>query len=104
MKTRMIIMLIVVGLILGGVFGFGIFKGMMIKKYMSSMSAPPQTVSTTVASYQDWKPQLEAVGSLRAAKGVDISNELEGSVADIHFDSGDDVKEGTLLLKQRAED
>jgi len=104
MKKRMIIMLIIVGLILGGVFGFEIFKGMMIKKYMSSMSAPPQTVSTTVAGYQDWKPKLEAVGSLRAVKGVDISNELEGTIAEIHFDSGSDVKEGALLLKQRADD
>src|SRR6202034_1441439 len=28
----------------------------------------------------------------------------EGSVAEIHFDSGGDVKEGALLLKQRADD
>ena len=104
MKKRMIIMLIIVGLIMGGVFGFKIFTGMMIKKYMSSMGAPPQTVSTTVAGNQDWKLQLEAVGSLRAVKGVDIANELEGAVAEIHFDSGDDVKEGTLLIKQRADD
>jgi membrane fusion protein (multidrug efflux system) len=97
-------MLVIVGLILGGVFGFQIFKGMMIKKYMSSMSAPVQTVSTRAAGYQDWKPQLESVGSLRAVKGVDIANEQEGAVAEIHFDSGDDVKEGKLLLKQRADD
>jgi membrane fusion protein (multidrug efflux system) len=104
MKKRMVIMLIVVGVIFGGVFGFEIFKGMMIKKYMTSAAAPAQTVSTLKAAYADWKPQLSAVGSLRAVRGVDIANELDGAVAEIHFDSGQDVAEGTLLLKQRDDD
>ncbi|MDE3061016.1 MAG: efflux RND transporter periplasmic adaptor subunit [Pseudomonadota bacterium] len=104
MSKRMLIMLIIVGVIFGGVFGFETFRGMMIKKYMTSMGAPPQTVSTAVAGYEEWQPRLEAVGSLRAVRGVDISNELAGIVQEIRFDSGGDVKEGTLLLKLRADD
>ncbi len=104
MKKRMIIMLIAVGLLLGGVFGWHAFVGQMIKTHMAGMGNQPQTISTTVAGYQDWRQQLQAVGSLRAAKGVDISSEMEGVVAEIHFDSGADVKEGTLLVKLRADD
>lgn len=62
------------------------------------------TVSATKATLEDWQPQLDAVGSLRAVKGVDISNELAGMVDQIRFNSGDDVKEGDLLITLRSED
>ena len=44
MKKRMVIMLIAVAVVFGGIFGFQAFKAMMIKKFMSSMAQPPQTV------------------------------------------------------------
>lgn len=103
-KSRMVLMLIIVGIILGGVFGFQAVRGMMIKKYMASMSAPPQTVSTIQATYEQWTDQLETVGSLRAAKGTDITVEVAGIVDTINFTSGDNVKEGTELLKLRMAD
>ena len=46
MKKRMTIMLIVVGLLIGGVVGFNIFKGVMIQRFMASSPVPPATVST----------------------------------------------------------
>jgi membrane fusion protein (multidrug efflux system) len=104
MIKRMVIMLIAVALVLGGVFGFQIFKAAMIKKFMSAMSAPPQTVSTTRAGYEDWQPQIEAVGSLRAEKGADLAIEVSGVVDSIMFNSGDDVEAGKELLKLRADD
>ena len=104
MTKRMIIMLVLVGIVLGGVFGWGIVKGIMIKKYMASMSAPVQTVSTIVATPRQWQPQLEAVGSVRAVKGADISSELPGIIEAIYVDSSSNVKEGTLLIKLRVAD
>ena len=47
MIKRMLIMLIVTGLLLGGIFGFINYKGRMIKQFMTSQGEPPQTVSTT---------------------------------------------------------
>src|SRR5665811_1545680 len=99
MIKRMIIMLFVVAIIFGGFFGFKTFQGMMIKKYMSSMGAPPQTVSTIKAGSQEWQAQFEGVGSLRAARGVDLSSEVSGIVETINFNSGDDIKQGTLLVQ-----
>ena len=104
MTKRMIIMLIAVGLVFGGVFGFQIFKNAMIKKFMSAMPQPPQTVSTVTAAVQEWQPQIEAVGSLRAVNGADLAFEVSGIVKELHFKSGDDVAAGDILLTLRADD
>ncbi len=104
MIKRMIIMLIVVGLILGGIFGFISFKGRMIKEYMSSQGVPLQTVSTITASSLEWSPKLEAVGSLQAVQGANMSAEVAGIVEKIYFKQGDNVKVGTPLLQLRAYD
>lgn len=104
MMKRMFLMLLAF-LIIVGFIGWRKYEGyqgfMAMKAGMSHMK---QTISTTTAKKQDWSPEIEVVGSLRAAKGVDISNELAGIVEEIHFNSGDDVKAGTLLIKLRAED
>jgi membrane fusion protein (multidrug efflux system) len=104
MTKRMIIMLIAVGVVFGGVFGFQIFKNAMIKKFMSAMPQPPQTVSTVTAAVQEWQPQIEAVGSLRAVNGADLAFEVSGIVKELHFKSGDDVAAGDILLTLRADD
>jgi membrane fusion protein, multidrug efflux system len=104
MKKRMVIMLIAVAVVFGGIFGFQAFKAMMIKKFMSSMAQPPQTVTALKAANGEWQPNLEAVGSLRAVKGADLSLEVAGVVDTISFNSGDDVNEGTVLLKLRSDD
>jgi membrane fusion protein (multidrug efflux system) len=104
MLIRMAIMLGVVAVVFGGIFGWQALKGHFIKQYFASMGAPPQTVSTTVAAFQEWQPQLEAVGSLRAVKGADLALEVSGIVDDIAFQSGQDVDAGALLLQLRAED
>jgi hypothetical protein len=75
---RMVIMLLLVGLVLGAVFGFQIFKSHMIAQVMAAMANPPQTVSTTVAAQDEWQDRLEAVGSLRAVNGADLAFEVSG--------------------------
>lgn len=104
MTKRMVIMLLAVAVVFGGIFGFQAFKAAMIKKFMSSMSAPPQTVSAITAHSSSWQPTIEAVGSLRAVRGADLSLEVAGVVDSISFNSGDDVKEGAVLLKLRSDD
>jgi membrane fusion protein, multidrug efflux system len=104
MTKRMVIMLISVAVVLGGVFGFQAFKGVMIKKFMATMTNPPQTVTAEAAHSSEWRPKITAVGSLRAVKGADLSLEVSGVVAEIAFNSGDDVDAGTTLMKLRDED
>jgi membrane fusion protein (multidrug efflux system) len=102
MTKRMILMLLAAGIVFGGIFGFKAYKGYMMGKFMASRGVPPQTVSTTKAGYQAWQPKLEAVGSLRAVRGTDLSPELPGIVSAIHFKQGDEVKKGALLLELDA--
>ncbi|UOA08696.1 efflux RND transporter periplasmic adaptor subunit [Methylobacter sp. S3L5C] len=104
MIKRMLIMLIMVGIVLGGIFGFISFKGRMIKQFMSSQGVPVQTVSSITANYLEWLPKLEAVGSLQAVQGASMSAEVAGIVEKIYFNQGDNVKIGTPLLQLRAYD
>ncbi len=102
MTKRMVLMLVIAGLIFGGIFGFQAFKARMIKKYLSSQGVPPQTVSTIKAAYQEWQPELSAVGTLRAVRGADLAPEVSGVISAIHFRSGDEVKAGTPLVQLNA--
>ncbi len=105
MTKRMVIMLVGVAIVFGGIFGFNAFKQAMIKKFMGAMaSSQMQTVSATKAALSEWQPTIEAVGSLRAVKGADLSLEVSGVVDAISFNSGDDVEQGVQLLKLRADD
>jgi membrane fusion protein (multidrug efflux system) len=104
MTKRMVIMLVAVAVVLGAIYGFQVFKGMMIKKFMSAMGNPTQTVSVTKAAYSPWQPTIEAIGSLRAVKGADLSIEVSGVVDTISFNSGDDVEAGAVLLTLRSQD
>lgn len=103
MKKRMLIMLAAVGLLFGGIFGFQIFKMQMIKKSMASQKAPPVTVSTLTASIQPWQPELKAVGTLRAVRGVDVTAEIAGLVRTINFKSGGAAKVGQVLVQLNAD-
>src|SRR5208282_332374 len=104
MTKRMVIMLIAVAIVFGGIFGFQAFKAAMIRKFITAASSPPQTISAAKASYSEWQSKVEAIGSLRAVKGADLSLEVSGVVESIGFNSGDDVKEGAPLLKLRTAD
>jgi len=103
MIKRMVIMLVLVGVVLGGFFGFQAFKATMIHKVMASFANPVQTVATTKAAMQDWQPQIHAVGSLRAVRGAELSLEVSGIVDRIDFTSGEDVAAGAELLRLRAD-
>jgi membrane fusion protein (multidrug efflux system) len=104
MIKRMIIMLVLVGVVLAGIFGFKLFVDGQVKAFMATMGNQPQTVSTTKAVRSDWQPKLQAVGSLRASNGADLSLQLAGVVEEINFQSGDKVEKGQLLLRLRSDD
>jgi len=100
---RMIIMIVGVVALIALIAGI---KFMMIKKMMAGMKPPPPAVvSTTKAAYEQWQPQVRAVGSLRAGRGADLALDVAGLVTRVDVHSGDEVKEGQVLLQLRdAED
>src|SRR5258706_12674883 len=98
MTKRMIIMLVAVGVLFGGLFGFKAFLGGVIKKSISAQGAPVQTVSTAKAQFTEWQGGLQAAGTLRPGGGADIAPELSGGLAAFPFESGQAVAAGAPLL------
>ena len=103
MTKRMIIMLLVVGTLFGGLFGFKAILGNVIKKNISAQGIPPQTVSTAKAQLTEWQGEFQAVGTLRAVRGADLAPEVSGLVTAIHFQSGQEVAEGAPLVQLNNE-
>ncbi len=103
MKRWAVLGAVVAGLVvvIGAVKGYGTYK--MIKGF-AAQGTPKFTVSTTKVHFQDWLPQMSAVGSLRAERGADLSAEVDGTVDSIRFRSGDSVKAGQELLRLRVAD
>jgi len=60
---------------------------------------PPESIGTAIAKEDTWEGTLTAVGSIAAAKGVTVSNESPGVVTAIHFESGDYVRAGQILVE-----
>ena len=85
MIKRMVIMLVAVAVVFGGIFGFQAFKAVMIKKFIAALSNPPQTISAATAGTGEWQPKIEAIGSLRAVRGADLSLEVSGVVESIRL-------------------
>ena len=104
MKKRMLWMIVAVVLVMGLVFGFKAFQGIMMGKFMGKMMGAPQTVASMKAAFQDWQPALNAVGSLRAVNGADLSAEVAGIVESVPFEPGAEVEKGAVLVQLRAED
>jgi membrane fusion protein (multidrug efflux system) len=69
----------------------------MMKKYMS-VQAPPSTVTSMKAEYQTWQPQLTAVGSLRAVRGVDVTSEIASLVRAVHIKPDEEVAGSSIEL------
>jgi membrane fusion protein (multidrug efflux system) len=103
MMKRMLIMLAIVGVLFGGLFGFKSFLGGVIRKSIAEKGIPPQAVSTAKAQFSEWQGEFQAVGTLRAVRGADIAPELPGVVTAIHFQSGQSVEAGAPLVQLNAE-
>lgn len=96
---RMIIMLIIAAVLIGGVVWFQHFKNTMIAKAIKGMANPTQTVSTTVAKASSWQPTMEALGNLRASQQASLSAEVGGLVTALRFHSGEKVRAGQTLVE-----
>ena len=95
--TLMIVGVLVLIAIVAGV------KVMQVMKMMAGFGPPPPSVvSTAKATTEDWQPELKAVGSLRAVRGADLALDMAGLVTDVNLKSGDDVKEGQVLVQLRS--
>jgi len=68
-------------------------------KAMEKAGPPPENVGSALAEQQSWGGTISAVGSITAAKGVSVSNEVPGTVFRISFESGKVAQQGQILVE-----
>ena len=103
LKRRLIIAVVAVVVLVVVIAGIKTFTIMQMIAQAKANGAPAQTVTTTLAAYSDWQPQITAVGSVRAVHGVDITTEVTGLVRSLEFHSGEDAKRGQVLVRLNAD-
>lgn len=99
MWRRLLIVVAVMVIVVGGVAGWNALKAHYIRKFMAKNAARPQTVSTMTVGYSTWQPHVRAVGSLRAVHGVEISPQVAGMVVGVEFKSGSYAHAGQVLVR-----
>jgi membrane fusion protein (multidrug efflux system) len=102
-RRRLIIVIVSVLILAGGIVGFNVFKAHMIAQVLAQNASPKQTIATATVKFDDWQPQISAVGTLRAVRGVDVTTEVAGLVRTVNMHSGQDVPSGTLLVQLNAD-
>jgi membrane fusion protein, multidrug efflux system len=74
-------------------------KPNIVKGFISAAFAPkPTAVAAEAVKVETWPPELAAIGTLRAYQGVLIAPQQAGMVTAKHFESGEDVEAGALLI------
>ena len=99
MLKRMLFMLAVVAILLGSL-GFVKFRQIQTAIAQGSSFQPPPTAVTTITAVKEtWPSTLDVIGTVAAIQGVTVSADLPGTVAKIHFESGQWVHEGDILVE-----
>src|SRR5712671_362569 len=96
---RMIIMIVAVLVLIAVIAGIKVMS--IMKMIAAGKPPPPAVVSTAKAAYQEWQPELRAVGTLRAVRGADLALDVAGLVTRVNVRSGEEVKQGQVLLQLR---
>jgi len=97
MILRLFLVLVFLGAVLGGIFGWKQVQ----QQQQAAMQGPPPppVVASARVEAEAWRPRIESVGSLVAVQGIDVANEVPGLVREIKFDSGQAVKAGEVLVQ-----
>jgi membrane fusion protein (multidrug efflux system) len=96
MATRLLVVIVILGLLFGGLFGLKYYQSQGMAMHGGML---PVTVAVAEVELASWQPYLEAVGTLVATQGVFVSTEIAGQVREILFESGAEVAAGDLLLQ-----
>lgn len=94
-----VIVVILVALLGVGLVGFNLFRDKAIKDFFATMQQPAAPVSTYTVEPGEWTPEVEAIGTVSAIQGVELSVEVAGIVKDIPFTANQTIQQGAPLLQ-----
>lgn len=91
--------LIVIGLLLAI---FGSIAGYLYIRFAAlaatDFSPPPVTIAASLSQADSWAQYLDAVGTIKAVRGIELTSESSGEITAINFNSGDRAVAGQLLV------
>ncbi|MFH1795780.1 MAG: efflux RND transporter periplasmic adaptor subunit [Pseudomonadota bacterium] len=99
MIKRFLIAIVLLVLVVGGIVGFNMFRDNAISQFFANMPVAASPVSTVKVEPVKWTPGIQAIGTVSASRGVDLTVETSGIVKEIRFDSNQRVEEGALLVQ-----
>lgn len=99
MKKRLLVAFILLFLIAGGLVGFNIMRDRGIQGFFANMKPPAVAVSTYEVKPVVWTPVIDAIGTIYAARGIELTVEASGIVKEVGFTANQQVREGDLLLR-----
>jgi membrane fusion protein (multidrug efflux system) len=81
---------------------FGGISGYLYQRYAlmanTDFTPPPVAINAGIARLETWQGRLEAVGTIKAQRGVQLNTEESGEITAIRVASGAQVRAGDLLL------
>jgi membrane fusion protein (multidrug efflux system) len=96
---RLLIAIVLLVVVVGGIVGFNMFRDNAITQFFANMPVAPSPVSTIEVAPVTWTPGIQAIGTVGASRGVDLSVEMTGIVKVILFEANQRVEQGDLLVQ-----
>lgn len=91
--------LLLLAVVCAGIVGLNIMRDYGTKQFFATMKPPAATVSTVIVKPSDWTPGVEAIGTVSAVRGVDLTVETAGIVKSIMFHANQKVADNAVLLQ-----
>lgn len=99
MAKRMVLMLVIMLALVGGL---GFFKYKQVEAAIAAganFQMPATAVTTVVVKKETWPSTMGVIGTAAAIQGVTVSADLPGTIDKIHFESGQWIKEGEIVVE-----
>ncbi|MBF9235184.1 efflux RND transporter periplasmic adaptor subunit [Microvirga alba] len=101
MKRRIVVSIVflLALLLCAGLIGFNFFRDQKIKEFFAGMQPPPQVVSAAKVEAKTWSPGIRALGTAKAANGVELAVEAAGIVKQVNFKPNQRIEQDALLVQ-----
>ena len=86
-----------------GLIWFNFFRDQMIKNFFATMKQPPQVVTAAKVEAKTWTPGIGAIGTAKAANGVELAFETAGIVKDTAKTAGHAVSTVNIISQLASE-
>jgi len=95
LRAYLVVVVLLVGI-------FGSIAGYLYVRFTAlaemDFQPPPVMVAASVARLERWDNYVDAVGTINAVRGVELTSEESGEVIRINFESGGRVEKGQLMV------